>query len=141
MSFDAKADSDVTVISRSPHVQIGVGLGASAAARPLVEATGRPAKVDVNHLVIIGGHRTRVRHREERARRGLAKGPAVPLLPRGRDAFTRCFVSWYPKRGALVVASGTPAHVGRPGTAHRPHLRDRPVTKDDHAVSRHRGGR
>ena len=68
-----------------------------------------PAKVDAStYLVIIGSHRNSACCIEKNGRVvELAKGPAVPLLPaRGRDAFTRCFVSWYPKRGALVVGVG-----------------------------------
>ncbi|ACO62184.1 predicted protein [Micromonas commoda] len=110
VSFDAKADSDVTVIlkgRRTSKSELD-----SRPARRLDHWSGRqddPAKVDAStYLVIIGSHRNSACVIEKNGRVvELAKGPAVPLLPaRGRDAFTRCFVSWYPKRGALVVGVG-----------------------------------
>ena len=110
VSFDAKADSDVTVIlkgRRTSKSELD-----SRPARRLDHWSGRqddPAEVDAStYLVIIGSHRNSACVIEKNGRVvELAKGPAVPLLPaRGRDAFTRCFVSWYPKRGALVVGVG-----------------------------------
>ena len=110
VSFDAKADSDVTVIlkgRRTSKSELD-----SRPARRLDHWSGRqddPAKVDAStYLVIIGSHRNSACVIEKNGRVvELAKGSDVPLLPvRVRDAFTRCFVSWYPKRGALVVVVG-----------------------------------
>ena len=110
VAFDAKADSDVTVIlkgGRTSKSELD-----SRPARRLDHWSGRqddPAEVDAStYLVIIGSHRNSACVIEKNGRVvEVAKGPAVPLLPaRGRDAFTRCFVSWYPKRGALVVGVG-----------------------------------
>jgi len=111
VSFDAKADSDVTVILKG-RPDVAKRDVDDRPARRLDHWSGRQDEgrhdSTSTYVIILGSHRnSRLCIEKNGVVVELAKGPGVPTLPtRGRDAFTRCFVSWHPSRGALVVGAG-----------------------------------